>query len=87
MHAATGKWTFNGRTISAAYWDGEENFERVRDYDEDQARVDRFGSWLEEQDPDAHLTQLDRKHLEQQQQQQQQQQAKANREDTSSESK
>ena len=64
-HAATGEWVFNGRRISAMYWDGEENFERVRDYSEDAARVDQFGSWLEDQDPEAHLTELDKQQLHQ----------------------
>ena len=48
------------RKMSIAYWDGEENFERRRDYTEDEKRVDEFGSWLEEGDPDEHLTELDR---------------------------
>ena len=48
------------RKMSIAYWDGEESFERRRDYTEDEKRVDEFGSWLEEGDPDEHLTELDR---------------------------
>ena len=59
-YADRGEWMFNGRRISATYWDGEENFERIRDYTEEDERVERFGLWLEGQDPEANLTVLDR---------------------------
>ena len=42
------------------YWDNVESFERKRDYKEEESRVDAFGDWLEEGDPDAHLTDLDK---------------------------
>ena len=59
-HASGGRWKCGGRVVTATYWDGEENFEQLRDYSEEDARVEAFGSWLEEQDPEEHLTELDR---------------------------
>ena len=58
MHGTHGLDT--EKKMHVYYWDGEENFEKRRDHEEEERRVDAFGSWLEEGDPDEHLTELDR---------------------------
>ena len=48
------------KPMKVYYWDGDENFEARRDFDEEERRVDEFGDWLNEANPEDHLTELDK---------------------------